>query len=77
MTRQMRSVRHFAKREKCLTLRQGQSTIETALLLGAVAIALVAIFAFVRNAVSSRIKTGSDAFGHGMLYEGRLGQSTP
>lgn len=47
----------------------GQSTVEAALLLGAVAVALVVFFSFIRASVSSRIKVGADTFGHGLLYD--------
>ena len=50
---------------------RAQSMIETALLLGAVVIALITFFTFIRSAVSSRIKIGSDAFGHGLLHNGK------
>ena len=50
--------------------RQGQTFVETTVLLLAVASALVLFFTFVRNAISSRIKTGSDTFGHGLLHNG-------
>ena len=49
---------------------RAQSMIETALVLGAVVIALITFFTFIRSAVSSRIKIGSDAFGHGLLHKG-------
>ena len=52
-------------------LVRGQRTIETALLLGAVTIALIVFFTFIRSAISSRIKIGSDAFGHGLLHNGK------
>ena len=48
----------------------GQSTIETAILMAAVVLALVGFFTFLRNAVASRFKGGADAFGHGLQYEG-------
>lgn len=64
-----RSVRHFSRFAKCQTLRRGQSTVEAALLLGAVAVALVVFFSFIRASVASRAKGGADTFGHGMLYE--------
>ena len=47
----------------------GQSFVETTVFLLAVASALVIFFTFVRNAVSSRIKIGSDTFGHGLLHD--------
>ena len=49
---------------------RGQSTVETALLLLAVAAALVAMFTFIRNGVAGRLKAGADTFGHGMLHSG-------
>ena len=45
--------------------------LETAFLLGMIAIALVTFFSFVRNAVSSRVKVGADTFGHGLLHNGQ------
>ena len=48
----------------------GQSTVETGLLLLVVTVALVTFFSFIRASVSSRLKTGVDAFGHGLLHEG-------
>ena len=50
--------------------KSGQTFVETTVLLLAIASALVLFFTFVRNAVSSRIKTGSDTFGHGLLHNG-------
>lgn len=47
----------------------GQSMLETTLLLVGVVAALVLFFSFIRASVASRIKTGSDTFGHGLLYE--------
>lgn len=48
----------------------GQSLLEgTVLFLVAVA-ALVTFFTIIRAAVSGRIKTGADSFGHGMLHDG-------
>ena len=49
---------------------RGQSTVETALLLTVVAMALLTFFTFIRAAVSSRIKVGADTFGHGLLHDG-------
>ena len=51
-------------------LTRGQSMLETAFLLGMIAIALVTFFSFIRNAVSSRVKAGADTFGHGLLHNG-------
>ena len=48
----------------------GQSILETMLLLAVVVTALVVLFTFIRDAVASRIKLGSDTFGHGMLHNG-------
>ena len=47
-----------------------QSMVEQLLLLTAVAMALMTLFTFIRAAVSSRIKVGSDTFGHGLLHNG-------
>ena len=49
---------------------RGQSMVEMTLLFFVVAVALVTFFSFIRSAVSSRIKTGADTFGHGMLHDG-------
>jgi len=46
----------------------GQSSIESILLIAGVVGALLMFFAFVRSSVAFRIKTGADSFGHGMLY---------
>ena len=51
-------------------MTKGQSLVETALLLCVVATVLLVFFTFIRSAVSSRIKIGSDAFGHGLLHNG-------
>jgi len=56
--------------DKPSVVRRGQSTVETAILMAAVVLALVAFFTFLRNAVASRFKGGADAFGHGLQYEG-------
>ena len=50
--------------------RSGQSTVELAILMLVVVLALVAFGLFFRNAVASRFKSGADAFGHGLQYEG-------
>ena len=42
--------------------------IEAALLFLAVAVSLSIFFSFIKAAVSSRVKGGADAFGHGMLH---------
>lgn len=49
---------------------RGSAIVESALLILAVSAALVVFFSFIRNAVSSRLKSGGDAFGHGMLHDG-------
>ena len=49
---------------------RGSSFVESALLILVVAAALVTFFSFIRSAVSSRLKMGADAFGHGMLHNG-------
>lgn len=51
-------------------LSGAQSMIEQLLLLTVVAMALVTMFTFLRDAVSSRVKAGSDTFGHGLLHDG-------
>ena len=50
--------------------RRGQSILETTVLLAAVTAALVIFFSFIRSSVASRIKLGSDTFGHGLLHNG-------
>jgi uncharacterized membrane-anchored protein len=62
-------LRDASNNRRRLTIR-GQSTVETALLLAVVGLALVAFFGFIRNAMSHRIKVGADAFGHGLQYDG-------
>ena len=47
---------------------RAQSSVETVLVIGAVAAALGVFFTFVRASVSSRIKMGADGLGHGLLY---------
>ncbi len=47
----------------------GQSILESAVVIGAIVAALVVFFTFIRAAVSTRLKLGSDTFGHGMLYK--------
>ena len=54
----------------CRLSLRGQSIIETAVLLSLAAAALLVFFSFVRNAVSSRLKSGADTFGHGLLHNG-------
>lgn len=49
---------------------RGQSTVEMALLMMAIAVALAVFFSFIRSSVSSRIKAGADTFGHGMVHDG-------
>ena len=50
---------------------RAQSTVEMTILLLAVTVALVVFFPLIRATVSSRLKAGGDAFGHGLLYEPR------
>jgi hypothetical protein len=42
--------------------------VEHAILVVMAAAALAGIFAYVRSAVSHRMKTGADGIGHGMRY---------
>lgn len=49
---------------------RGQASIENAVLLIAAVAAMVAMFAFIRSAMSYRYKTGADGIGHGRLYKG-------
>ena len=49
---------------------RGQSTLETAVLIAVVMGALMVMFSYIRDAVSSRVKVGSDSFGHGLLNSG-------
>lgn len=51
---------------------KGQATIETAVLVGAIAASLLVFFSFLRASVASRIKVGADAFGHGLLCDGKV-----
>jgi hypothetical protein len=44
-------------------------TVERALGFAVVVTALVALFTFIRDAVSHRLKIGADSFGHGLLYD--------
>ena len=48
---------------------RAQSTLEITVLLMVVAAALVVFFSLLRNTVSSRLKAGGEAFGHGLLYQ--------
>ena len=48
--------------------RRGQSLLEYTVLIVGAAMAFVALFAMIRNASNHRLKTGADAFGHGMRY---------
>lgn len=50
---------------------RGQSILETAVLLAAVAGALMIFFSFIRASVASRLKVGADSYGHGLLHDGR------
>ncbi len=54
----------------CRLSLRGQSMIETAVLIAVVMGALVVLFSYIRDAVSSRVKVGSDSFGHGLLHNG-------
>ena len=47
----------------------GQVCVEQVILLVAAAMALVALFPIVRNALSHRFKSGVDGIGHGMRYQ--------
>ena len=47
---------------------RGQSSVEFAMIFTMVALAVVAMFGFVRNAVSHRFKGGADTYGRGLLY---------
>ncbi len=49
-------------------VRNGQSALESILLIMAVVAALVTFFDFLRSSVAFRVKTGVDAFGQGRLY---------
>ena len=53
-----------------LRARSAQCLIETAVLLAIVTGALVFFFTFIRDSVASRVKIGSDTFGHGLLNNG-------
>ncbi len=53
--------------DKC---RNGQSIVESTLLLLGVTTALVLFFSFLRASVSGRVKAGADAFGFGLQCDG-------
>jgi hypothetical protein len=46
----------------------GQSSIEQTILIVMVAAALVSMFAYIRSAVSHRMKSGADGIGQGLQY---------
>ncbi len=48
--------------------QRGQSAIEFAVLIVVAALVFTAFFAFARNAVSYRYKSGADGIGHGLRY---------
>jgi len=48
---------------------RGQTTVEYAVLLTVVAMALVTLFTYIRSAISHRMKTGADGVGRGMLWQ--------
>lgn len=48
--------------------RRGQSMLEAAILFGAVVAALLVFHTFIKTSVASRLKSGADTFGHGLLY---------
>lgn len=48
--------------------RRGQSLIEYGILILVAATSILFFFSFIRSAMSHRMKSGSDAFGHGMVY---------
>jgi len=48
--------------------RRGQAAIELAILIAAGAVAAGVLLGFLKGAVSSRMKSGADTFGHGLLY---------
>lgn len=52
--------------------KNGQSIVEICLLILVVAVALTVFFSFIQSAVSFRLKSGSDTFGHGLLYGNQL-----
>ena len=47
---------------------RGQSVVEYTLVIVLAALALTAVFGYVRSALAHRMKTGADGIGHGMLY---------
>jgi len=50
--------------------RRGQSLLEYAILLFAIAAAFVTIFGYARSTFMGGLKSGSDGVGHGMRYRG-------
>ena len=62
----------MSHRDSIRRLTSGQSTIETAIVVGAITAALVVFFSFIRSSVSYRIKVGADSFGHGLLCDGKV-----
>ena len=48
--------------------RRGQSSIESAILIVMAAAALVGMFAYIRSALSHRMKSGADGIGQGLRY---------
>jgi len=48
---------------------RGQTTVEYAVLLTVVAMALITMFTYIRSAMAHRMKSGVDAVGKGMLYK--------
>ena len=49
---------------------RGQALIEFGILITVVAIALMAMFGFIRKAISHKMKSGADGVGQGMLFDG-------
>ena len=47
----------------------GQSTIEYAVLIGLVVLALVGMCSYVKRALQGRWMQAADSFGHGALYQ--------
>ncbi len=56
------------KSEKYTLARRGQSVVEYAVLVVAVAAALVGMYGYLRSSLAHRMKGGADGIGHGLLY---------
>lgn len=57
-----------SQRDKSKRNGRGQTTVEYAVLLTVVAMALITMFTYIRSAMAHRMKSGVDGMGRGMLY---------